>query len=538
MVFRRTVSKVRAGDITVHYRSGRWMTVVALSRAKTDAVEGIVDLKQYGVKGTVCWEEPGPGWRFEADYYDLTKPIPKTAFIEELDRLSVHDGPIAPPGQIRQGYFMPFSVEGLGVLRRASTEDWPDWASALLASSNMTKDYYFFNTDGKSIGGPPRFQTLIDRGIAVTSGDRSYGEQLGQLAPADTLLMYQNRVGVVAVGTVEGPWDRKSYRDHLYYQSGDDVDEQGLEYRIKVKWFLDLSDYPIGVHELRKILGTIPPRTLQKIVKGREEVARIIANRLQEQSQQPQVQLAQVSMTDDDIVAFLGGLLGQGLSEDRAAPDNLRRGRFQAGWEDFTKRAKRYDALEYLTWTNLGNRCGVRFGDRSREQIGKVYDIAAAIDNKAWQQTPDSEIGESIHDPPDRVGLFTTRIIRDSAAARRLKALYDYRCQICGERIELGFSSFYAEAHHIRPLGGPHGGTDTQDNMLVVCPTHHAMLDLGAAIFSSGEAVIIGGTLYPLTLRHLIAPESFDYHNSEIVSLQTSSRLAGDRSGPLESSKR
>ena len=54
MVFRRTVSKVRAGDITVHYRSGRWMTVVALSRAKTDAVEGIVDLKQYGVKGTVC----------------------------------------------------------------------------------------------------------------------------------------------------------------------------------------------------------------------------------------------------------------------------------------------------------------------------------------------------------------------------------------------------------------------------------------------------------------------------------------------------
>ena len=266
----------------------------------------------------------------------------------------------------------------------------------------MAIEYYFFNTDGKSIGGPPRFQTLIDSGIAVTSGDRSYGEQLSQLAPADTLLMYQNRVGVVAVGTVEEPWDRKSYRDHLYYQSGDDLDEQGLEYRIRVKWFLDLSDQPIGVQDLRKILGTIPPRTLQKIVKGRDEVARIIAHRLQEQSQQPHAQLATLGTADDDVVAFLSGLLGRGLYEDRAAPDNLRRGRFQAGWEDFTKRNKRYDGLDYLTWTNLGNRCGIQFGDKPREEIRRVYDIAAALEDEVQQTVPDAEIGESIHDPPDR----------------------------------------------------------------------------------------------------------------------------------------
>ena len=115
MKFRRTVNEVRPGDITVHYRSGRWTSVVALSRAMTDPIGGVVDLKQYGVKGTVCWEEPGPGWRFEADYYDLASPIPKSAFIEELDNLSIPDGPIAPPGQIRQGYFMPFSVDGLRI---------------------------------------------------------------------------------------------------------------------------------------------------------------------------------------------------------------------------------------------------------------------------------------------------------------------------------------------------------------------------------------------------------------------------------------
>ena len=88
------------------------------------------------------------------------------------------------------------------------------------------------------------------------------------------------------------------------------------------------------------------------------------------------------------------------------------------------------------------------------------------------------------------------------------------------------------------PLGGPHCGSDTQDNMLVVCPTHHAMLDLGVALFSTGEAMIIGGTLYPLTLRHLIAPENFAYHNSKIVRLHESGGLAEDFNESLESQKR
>ena len=128
MKYRRMVSEVRAGDITVHYRSGRWLSVVALSRALTDAVEGTVDLRQYGVTGKVCWEVPGPGWRFKADYHDLANPIPKNAFIEELNELEIEDGPLVSSAQIRQAYFMRFTIEGLRILRRTSTEDWPKWA--------------------------------------------------------------------------------------------------------------------------------------------------------------------------------------------------------------------------------------------------------------------------------------------------------------------------------------------------------------------------------------------------------------------------
>ncbi|MFI5405719.1 MAG: HNH endonuclease [Nitrososphaerales archaeon] len=37
-------------------------------------------------------------------------------------------------------------------------------------------------------------------------------------------------------------------------------------------------------------------------------------------------------------------------------------------------------------------------------------------------------------------------------------------------------SRYYAEVHHIWPLG--EGGVDNFDNMLVLCPTHHAEFDL------------------------------------------------------------
>jgi hypothetical protein len=90
----------------------------------------MVDLRRYGVTGRVCWEQPGPGWSFEAEYHDLARPIPKSEVIEELNELEIEDGPIDFPGHIRQAYFMRFSAEGLRVLRRASTEDWPAWAEA------------------------------------------------------------------------------------------------------------------------------------------------------------------------------------------------------------------------------------------------------------------------------------------------------------------------------------------------------------------------------------------------------------------------
>lgn len=70
------------------------------------------------------------------------------------------------------------------------------------------------------------------------------------------------------------------------------------------------------------------------------------------------------------------------------------------------------------------------------------------------------------------------RIVRDTKQARRIQEIYGYRCQMCGTRLE-GLAGPYAEAAHIRPLGAPYHGPDTQDNILCLCPNHHVLLDHG-----------------------------------------------------------
>ena len=78
----------------------------------------------------------------------------------------------------------------------------------------------------------------------------------------------------------------------------------------------------------------------------------------------------------------------------RKYPDNLRRGRFKAGWEDRAIRQQIYSlqALRRLTWCNLGYRMGQRFGKKSIDEINQVFDVFAehykitnGISKLSWQ---------------------------------------------------------------------------------------------------------------------------------------------------------
>lgn len=110
--------------------------------------------------------------------------------------------------------------------------------------------------------------------------------------------------------------------------------------------------------------------------------------------------------------------------------------------------------------------------------------------------------------PEKRIATLINRIIRDSELARRVKEMHSFECQICGHAIALPDGSWYAEAHHIKPLGNPHGGRDTIGNILCVCPNHHAELDFGVMPLNLSRL--------RLEDAHAVDPKYVEYHNRVI----------------------
>lgn len=102
------------------------------------------------------------------------------------------------------------------------------------------------------------------------------------------------------------------------------------------------------------------------------------------------------------------------------------------------------------------------------------------------------------------------RVVRNSRQAREIKALYDHRCQVCGIRLE-GPAGPYAEAAHIRPLGAPHDGPDTPDNILCLCPNHHVLFDHSGLIINEDLSLIGACGRLDVHPRHFINSEYLRY---------------------------
>ncbi len=77
---------------------------------------------------------------------------------------------------------------------------------------------------------------------------------------------------------------------------------------------------------------------------------------------------------------------------------------------------------------------------------------------------------------PQRELTTSNRIVRSTVVGNKVKQLYDHTCQICGVRLETPAGP-YAEGCHVRPLGKPHNGPDTDDNILCLCPNCHVLFD-------------------------------------------------------------
>lgn len=112
-----------------------------------------------------------------------------------------------------------------------------------------------------------------------------------------------------------------------------------------------------------------------------------------------------------------------------------------------------------------------------------IFNVAEDLDLNIDQQTK-------------KKSYVISRIVRDSKIISYLKELYNNRCQICSESIDLGNWKLYSEGHHIRPLWIPHNWPDKIENIIILCPNHHTEFDYWAIAIDPHKLTIFHKSKY------------------------------------------
>lgn len=125
---------------------------------------------------------------------------------------------------------------------------------------------------------------------------------------------------------------------------------------------------------------------------------------------------------------------------------------------------------------------------------------------------------------PERREARMFLIVRDTVQAKKIKALYKHRCQMCGIRLECPAGP-YAVAAHIRPLGTPHDGPDTEDNILCLCPNHHVLFDNGAVAIATDLTLIGASGSLTVHRNHHPSEAHLAYHRDHLAVVTESKSL-------------
>jgi putative restriction endonuclease len=114
---------------------------------------------------------------------------------------------------------------------------------------------------------------------------------------------------------------------------------------------------------------------------------------------------------------------------------------------------------------------------------------------------------------PQRVLTTSSRVVRSTAVGNTIKEHYDHACQICEVRLVTPAGP-YAEGCHVRPLGKPHNGSDTADNVICLCPNCHILFDTHSITIDA--ALNMFPLNKPMTFRsgHSIHPDNVRYRVS------------------------
>lgn len=155
--------------------------------------------------------------------------------------------------------------------------------------------------------------------------------------------------------------------------------------------------------------------------------------------------------------------------------------------------------------TTLGTYWGnvLRWKDRRANQGNNTLRSLSPEDNKILDNHARSLFKDVKNASPERREVIREIIKRDSRQAKILKARLDGICQLCGTKPFNGKFGDITEAHHIVWLSDD--GPDRLDNMVLLCPNHHAAIHAIKAKFRRSELRFFRGekSLYLKQAGHL-----------------------------------
>jgi putative restriction endonuclease len=120
------------------------------------------------------------------------------------------------------------------------------------------------------------------------------------------------------------------------------------------------------------------------------------------------------------------------------------------------------------------------------------------------------------NEKPGRRGVWSQRVVRSTAVAKKVKKIHQDRCQACGDQVVFGDQS-YSEGAHVQALGTPHDGPDVEGNLLCLCPSCHVRFDLGALIIHDDHSLWLNGQPYGKLRthpRHRVDPKYLAQHRA------------------------
>lgn len=100
----------------------------------------------------------------------------------------------------------------------------------------------------------------------------------------------------------------------------------------------------------------------------------------------------------------------------------------------------------------------------------------------------------------DRTVTTARRLARDQFFARSVRFMANHRCAVCPQRVDYRDANIL-EVAHIRPVAAR--GPDHPRNVLVLCPTHHALFDEGLWSLSDDGQVVSARELAPSLAEQL-----------------------------------